>query len=177
VEVDKFHPSCVNWFEDVVARKIGNCESSTFWLQRWAGRTLLKDRFCRLFVTINKNAMILDILKTNGNRREWLWNWGRPLFAWEDEQLKDLLELLKDVTLTYGIEDKWVFTIDKTSDSTVRTTYNHLQKLMKQDQRDILSDRLFKHLWSYSAPMVSVSRFSSVKVSFSCFGGAVYEWQ
>jgi hypothetical protein len=91
--------------------------------------------------------------------------------------LKDLLELLKDVTLTYGIEDKRVFTIDKTSDSTVRTTYNHLQKLMKQDQRDILSDRLFKHLWSYSAPMVSVSRFSSVKVSFSCFGGAVYEWQ
>jgi hypothetical protein len=53
--------------------------------------------------------------------------------------LKDLLELLKDVTLTYGIEDKWVFTIDKRSDFTVRTAYNHLQKLMKQDQRDILS--------------------------------------
>jgi hypothetical protein len=73
VEVDKFHPSCVNLFEDAVARKIGNGESTTFWLQRWAGRTLLKDRFCRLFsVIIDKNAMILDILKSDGNRREWL---------------------------------------------------------------------------------------------------------
>jgi hypothetical protein len=66
--------------------------------------------------------------------------------------IEDLLELVKDVTLTHGIEDKLVFTINKTSDFTVRTTYNHLQKLMKQDQRDILSGRLFKHLWSCSAP-------------------------
>jgi hypothetical protein len=56
VEVDKFHPLCVNWFEDAVVRKIGSGEITTFWLQRWAGRTLLKDRFGRLFsVTIDKN--------------------------------------------------------------------------------------------------------------------------
>jgi hypothetical protein len=57
-----------------------------------AGCTLLKDRFCRLFsVTIDKNAMISDILKTDRNRREWLLNWRRPLFTLEDEQLKDLI--------------------------------------------------------------------------------------
>ncbi|CAJ2652333.1 unnamed protein product [Trifolium pratense] len=32
MEVDKFPPSCVSWFEDVVVRKIGNGESMSFWL-------------------------------------------------------------------------------------------------------------------------------------------------
>jgi hypothetical protein len=46
-------------------------------------RTDLADSFLS---QLTKMKMISDILKTDGKRREWLWNWRRPLFAWEDEQ-------------------------------------------------------------------------------------------
>ncbi|PNY00359.1 hypothetical protein L195_g023639, partial [Trifolium pratense] len=54
----------------------------------------------------------------------------RPLFAWEDEHLKELLELLKDVTLTHGIEDKWAFTIDKTVGAHAGTIQDHFVQQM-----------------------------------------------
>ncbi|PNX69375.1 hypothetical protein L195_g056685 [Trifolium pratense] len=37
----------------------------------------------------------------------------RLLFDWEDEKLKELLELVQNVTLVPGQDDKWSFTIDK----------------------------------------------------------------
>ncbi|GLT86737.1 hypothetical protein SLE2022_048560 [Rubroshorea leprosula] len=91
-------------------------------------------------------------LWTNGG---WSWNfqWKRPLRAWEDDKMQQMLEDINHIKLMQDAEDTWSWRIDTKGKYTTRSAYEQLTR--KEDTR------LLEHkkLWGAQVPS-KVSAFS-----------------
>jgi hypothetical protein len=107
------------------------------WSHRWLGSCTLKERFNRLFsVTVNKNALVSDILCCEGGK----WNhcWQRRLCAWEEAQLMELEEMLAGLSVRPGSVGKCVWRCDIALEGD-EGQCNAYKKLWKcQHQRSLL---------------------------------------
>jgi len=52
--------------------------------------------------------------------------WRRMLFAWEEEQVEELLLLLHNVHLQVDRDDRWRWTLESSNIFSVRSAYNFL---------------------------------------------------
>jgi len=115
------------WSHGHVGRVVGDGKNTVFWTDVWVGGGSLWDRFSRL----NDLSMFKEesVFATNtlgwGSERA-AWSWRRRLFAWEEELLGDLRLLLHNVILQVNRQDKWVWSLDSSSNYSVRSAYNFL---------------------------------------------------
>ncbi|GLU23256.1 hypothetical protein SLE2022_392780 [Rubroshorea leprosula] len=142
------------WLAPNFKLNLGDRRKVRFWKDAWAGGVSLANAFPRLFLlTTDKSCSIRDMaLWTNGG---WSWNfqWKRPLRAWEDDKMQQMLEDINHIKLMQDAEDTWSWRIDTKGKYTTRSAYEQLTR--KEDTR------LLEHkkLWGAQVPS-KVSAFS-----------------
>lgn len=81
--------------ENGVKKQLGNGDTIKFWWDLWIGNELLMKSFPRLYSISNqKHCVIADMGIWNNDVWEWSLNWRRSLFAWENQKLDVLLNLI-----------------------------------------------------------------------------------
>jgi hypothetical protein len=94
-----------NWLEEAFDRKIGSGMLTRFWKDAWFGNGPLCLRFPRLFsLSLEKEALVGELLKVDGDRRWWNFTWRRNLFHWEFQRVSSLEELLANVSLSLELD-------------------------------------------------------------------------
>lgn len=63
-------------------------------------------------LTLNKNERVASAGFWQQSEWHWVWQWRRPLFSWEEEQLSQLKVVLASVELKEDVGDKWVWRLD-----------------------------------------------------------------
>ncbi|GKV09896.1 hypothetical protein SLEP1_g21329 [Rubroshorea leprosula] len=91
-------------------------------------------------------------LWTNGG---WFWNfqWRRPLRAWEDDKMQQMLEAIKHIMPSQEAEDTWSWRMDKKGKYTTRSAY---EELASKEENNLMEH---KKLWGAKVPS-KVSAFS-----------------
>ncbi|CAJ2675195.1 unnamed protein product [Trifolium pratense] len=141
------------WLAESISRKVGNGETTSFWLDKWVGNSTLASLFPRLFsISIDKQSMVSDLGEcVNG---AWQWNliWRRRIFEWEKELVEQLFQLLHTAVLSEN-SDCWVWKPGEGGSFSVRSAYLVLEEeLSVQVNCDVQETRTLHQLWSSPAP-------------------------
>ncbi|GKV50907.1 hypothetical protein SLEP1_g57586 [Rubroshorea leprosula] len=88
---------------------------------------------------------------------QWSWNlqWRRELFEWENEEAKELQQLIEDKRIKQGRPDSWEWAHDKDGQYSTKTAYSTLTK-------DLIETReisTYKRIWNPKFPS-KVSAFN-----------------
>jgi hypothetical protein len=132
---------------------VGNGNITSFWDEHWIGDQSLRQRFPRLFgISMQRNEMIHKMGRMIGGRWQWELQWRRSLFAWEEEQFRDFLDIIAPFTPSnHG--DSWLWMGDDTCGFTANSAYTVLAA--EFNQFVLPSPTLqfvFKNLWKCGAP-------------------------
>ncbi|GAU45708.1 hypothetical protein TSUD_86840 [Trifolium subterraneum] len=87
-----------DWTREVFIKKLGNGESTRFWLDHWIGIAPLKDIFPRLYNISLQMDHTIQQMATWVNDK-WIWHikWMRIFFTWEEELERDLRSMIGEV--------------------------------------------------------------------------------
>ncbi|PNX87822.1 putative ribonuclease H protein, partial [Trifolium pratense] len=95
-----------------------------FWKEKWIGNAPLQDMFPNLFAKeTDQLAEVAKRLVGNSLNRVWNWNWCSNLTAEEEEELRDLLELLFDVEVVADQHDNWRWIPENSGLFAVKSVY------------------------------------------------------
>jgi hypothetical protein len=79
------------WFSSEVVREVGNEETTSFWNVAWRGGVSFQDKYPRLFsISIQQGASLREM----GGNGDWVFEWRRHFFHWEEQLLVLLNEEL-----------------------------------------------------------------------------------
>jgi len=85
----------VNWFNNLVVRKVGNRGNMSFWNDVWTGNAPLNISFPHFFFNFNtKESKVEGLSVVNEEEGDWAFMWRRPLFVWEFNLLINLKEVI-----------------------------------------------------------------------------------
>lgn len=138
-------------------KKVGTGSSSFFWFDPWLeGRPLFK-RFQRLFLlSLEKEGKISDVIQPRKEEVVSIGRWRRELFEWEVEKLRDMLQVINSIGMTWEGADKWLWKKDNSGSYTVLSAYKWIQS------SDLSAVEEFqKKLWSCGAPLKVKALFGS----------------
>lgn len=98
-------------FEQVIQKgiqmRVGDGKNLSFWEDKWVGGMCLKIRFPRLFLfSVQKEEKIANMGVWDGIQWQWNLTWRGNLFQWEIEQVEELLNDLKEVSLARDMHDR-----------------------------------------------------------------------
>jgi len=94
-------------FEDRLNLEVGNGREVMFWSDNWIDSEALKIGFPRLFsLFVNKEANLCDCGIWGNRTWEWNLRWRRGMFAWEEEQKSQLLEMISTKMLEMETMDR-----------------------------------------------------------------------
>ncbi|KAK7259210.1 hypothetical protein RIF29_24810 [Crotalaria pallida] len=97
-----------DWFDDNLWIDLGRGDKARFWQDRWVGDRKLKDLFPRLFLlSQNKHSLVKDCGCWNQNVWSWNLGWRRQLFAWEEELVLHLNQIIQAKACSISIDDGW----------------------------------------------------------------------
>ncbi|KAK7247156.1 hypothetical protein RIF29_42033 [Crotalaria pallida] len=97
-----------DWFDDNLWIDLGRGDKARFWQDRWVGDRKLKDLFPRLFLlSQNKHSLVKDCGSWNQNVWSWNLGWRRQLFAWEEELVLHLNQIIQAKACSISIDDGW----------------------------------------------------------------------
>lgn len=93
---------------------IGNGERIQFWWNTWLPNEKLKDIFPRLFnLSEIKDGSLKLLIQNREAAGEWNFSFRRPLRAWEEEDVRRLIEVLNAVpNLRVNADDQIRWTAD-----------------------------------------------------------------
>jgi hypothetical protein len=135
------------WFSGAVRKKVGRGNSTLFWDDQWIGDQPLRQKFPRLFGISNQKE---EVLHNMGNLIEgrWHWNllWHRARFQWEEEQFRELSEILLPFS-PVDVDDSWLWCGDGIIGFTVKGAYLLLENMVTQRrQLEPVEEFVFKRL-------------------------------
>jgi len=107
----------------------------------------LKSRFPRLFsLSVLKEANICECGSRANGIWEWNLRWRRGLFAWEEDQVRQLLETISNRRIESEIGDKWIWKDSETTIFSVKFVYGLLKGEGGEED-----SRLYKSFWRIKA--------------------------
>ncbi|GAU40143.1 hypothetical protein TSUD_163120 [Trifolium subterraneum] len=122
-----------SWFARNMCRKLGNGNSTRFWLDRWIGSLPLSDQFPRLFsLSLNQQGMVREFRDVRGGEDGWVMRWRRRLFVWEEELLQRLQDLLPVDVPWSEAEDRWSWRLEEDGSFSVSSMYWYLGSVFSQ---------------------------------------------
>ncbi|GKV49842.1 hypothetical protein SLEP1_g56569 [Rubroshorea leprosula] len=84
-------------------KSVGEGSDTLFWHNIWVGEIPFKEKYNRLFrISLDQEAVIVDMGSWNQGKWEWEWRWRRNLFVWENELLQELINELQGISLKKG---------------------------------------------------------------------------
>ena len=127
------------WYRVLKAR-YGDGRDTLFWHDIWVGEIPLKLKFPRLFdLALNKESLVVDMVRILGADGEGEGMWRRRLLAWEEESVRECSILLHNIVLQENIHDVWRWSLDPVHDYSVWEAYSFLTnfgELMVRNQVD-----------------------------------------
>jgi hypothetical protein len=79
-----------DWFGECVMRKVGDGTDTLFWSDRWLGGIPLCEWFGRLFdLAAIKTYTVSEMFSLGWETGGEAWVWRKPLWAWEEELLRE----------------------------------------------------------------------------------------
>lgn len=143
-----FPPS---WFADSVRLKLGNGSNVAFWKDTWVGTVPLRELFPRLFqIASFKDITVEGAGLWNNNSWEWQWSWRRVLFAWEEDLVLELQNVLTAISPQKEVNDSWAWLLDSSSSFSVKSAYSYLIQLQLVTPSDNRLGQAFEALWRCS---------------------------
>jgi len=101
------------WFDDNIFRVVGNGNGTFFWMDNWFGGALLGVRFSRMFeLAENRWALVAEMSQLEWKEGGDAWRWRRRLFAWEEENVREGISLLRNIVLPINVLNKWRSQLD-----------------------------------------------------------------
>ncbi|GKV04879.1 hypothetical protein SLEP1_g16976 [Rubroshorea leprosula] len=95
-------------FDDGFIRKLGDGSNTRFWKDAWMGNSPLMFSYPRLFcLTLSKDALVAELKL--GNVDGWAFQWRRPPFGRELDELERLEDSLRNLNLSDGRLDKFIW--------------------------------------------------------------------
>ncbi|GKV00423.1 hypothetical protein SLEP1_g13109 [Rubroshorea leprosula] len=126
---------------------LGEGKNVRFWLDTWVGGFSQANVFPRLFLlATEKNCNIHQMGHWNNGCWDWKFQWRRPLRAWEEENLQQLLETIKHKKLVQGATDTWCWSLETGGGYTTRTAY---EQLAKKEENKLLE---YTKIWETQVP-------------------------
>jgi len=120
-----------SWFEENISKRLGNGFNTYFWSDCWVGTVSLREIFRRLFdLSVHQNLTVGAMHALGWSEDGEAWRWRRCLFAWEEELVVEIRNLLSNITLQDSETNTWLWRPDATVGYTVRGVY---QMLMRQE--------------------------------------------
>ncbi|MCI43972.1 F-box family protein, partial [Trifolium medium] len=82
----------------------------------------------------------------------WEFEWRRRLFAWEEELLRELREVLPPLAFT-GMDDEWRWGLEEGGKFSVRSMFGFLERVFSHDNLFGADElRVFSNIWKSPAP-------------------------
>jgi hypothetical protein len=101
------------WFPSHVSHSMGDGKNTLFWTDIWVGEVSLRDRYNRLYeLSMLKGESVFDMSTLGWGLEGKAWDWRRRLFAWEEEELRELRFLLQNVSLQVLRVDRWNWSLE-----------------------------------------------------------------
>ncbi|GKU97112.1 hypothetical protein SLEP1_g10291 [Rubroshorea leprosula] len=95
-------------FDDGFIRKLGDGSNTRFWKDAWMGSSPLMFSFPRLFcLTLSKDTLVAELKL--GNADGWAFQWRRPPFGRELDELERLEDSLRNLNLSDRRLDKFIW--------------------------------------------------------------------
>lgn len=89
------NPRLHNFFLENVELRIGDGNKVKFWQDIWLETSSLKSQFPRLYqLSLNKENTLKMQIGCRDNSNSWCFNFRRPLFGWEEDEVLRLQNLL-----------------------------------------------------------------------------------
>ena len=137
------------WFDDNIRRVVGHGQDTLFWYDKWLGDTPLRLKFPRLFDL----AMEKDCTVGGMEGRGWgfdgeAWEWRRPLFAWEEDSVRECSLLLHNFVLQDTVQDSWRWMLDPIHGYMARGAYQLLTYRGDMVDMSLIDDVWHKHVSS-----------------------------
>lgn len=144
------------WFWEKVLRKLGEGKETRLWDDIWADNTPLKRRFPRLFhLCSNPTAMVSDMGRWEHDRWCWEITWRRNLRAREQESVAELEDLLQNVSLNRGWQDRWAWRGSTSNGFTVKRAFEEITKLRSGISQPPRRSLGWSAIWKMVAPQKS----------------------
>jgi hypothetical protein len=139
----------VNWFNREMVRKMGNGETTRFWLDHWVGNEALCLTFPRLFsISSQKEAMVGEVWEDGDSNL----TWRRSLFVWEEGLVHILLDELEGQEVSASV-DSWWWKLEEGGIFSVSSSYSLLVKLqMPLEPLENTKAMVFGSVWKSPAP-------------------------
>ncbi|CAL5391723.1 unnamed protein product [Camellia sinensis] len=115
----------MQFFRSNVVVKIGDSRRIKFWSDCWSEGECLRDEFPRLYsLSVNKVGSVFMFHNNRDAYGIWVFNFRRPLFAWEEEELSRLLMHLSSTPLLRAnVADCLTWNADTSSCFSVLSSY------------------------------------------------------
>ncbi|GLT32356.1 hypothetical protein SLA2020_070280 [Shorea laevis] len=128
--------------------EVGDGKRVGFWRENWIGSKPLWDVCPRLFeLAVNKDGKIQEMGGWEGGRWRWSLEWRRPRLGRELSEEEVLSNLLGNVRLCEGREDRWKWKYDGNGIYVVKNAYAFLGP-----KRNILDEQECKLIWCKFVP-------------------------
>lgn len=116
------------WFEGLVSKRIGDGGTTKFWEELWVkGEASLKLKYKRIYdISLQHQSSIKEMGRWEGD--SWSWNlvWRRNLFAWEANQLENMMRDISIVALKREDHDSWIWEAASDGVFSVKSAYEVL---------------------------------------------------
>jgi hypothetical protein len=142
-----------DWFARGVKKYIGNGNHTNFWSHTWVGSAPLRSVFPHLFsISIQQNCNVADLRRIVEGEVNWILEWRRRLFVWEERLVIQLMELINSVEVSTN-NDRWGWIPNNSCEFTIKSTYWSIINLyISLDPIDLLESKAFMSLWKCCAP-------------------------
>ncbi|CAL5368616.1 unnamed protein product [Camellia sinensis] len=89
------NPLLLNLLMEITNIVVGNGIRIQFWDDHWVGNLCVENEFPRLYsLSTEKEVSLSLMMERKGSSTSWIFNFRRPLFAWEADDLATLNNLL-----------------------------------------------------------------------------------
>lgn len=123
----EYLPCAQSWFQDSVRQKFGNRRELKFWIGSWFYQSKSRELFLHLFArSENKSRTVEEFGSWRGGSWHWELKWSRQLETEEQEMALHLQEILAPLRPDPGIEDRWIWLLDRCSSYSVKSAYKNL---------------------------------------------------
>jgi hypothetical protein len=112
-----------DWFSNVIGKKVGNGNMTSFWNEIWIGEQTFRQRFPRLFgISMQRDDMIGNMGRRINGAWHWELHWRRSFFVWEEEQYREFLDVIAPF-IPSDLDDRWLWVGDDMQGFTVNSAY------------------------------------------------------